>query len=137
MPRVTVWMVRLSLIHLSLGSTAGAILLAGKGGLHGWMPIALLSAHREVLLFGWIVQFALGVGFWVLPSARAEPIRRRIGVWVAALLNAGVALQIADAALGPPVGAARMLPLTARALVAAAVLLFVAPIIVRPPGRGR
>lgn len=124
MPRVSAWLVRVSLVHLVVGSTAGALLLAAKGGVPTPVPAGLVPVHREVVLVGWMVQFVLGVGFWVLPPARAARVRGRAGWWVLGLLNAGVALSAGSAAVGLT-GAAT---LAGRGLEAAAILLFAAPV---------
>jgi hypothetical protein len=70
MPRPSVWATRAALLHLAIGFTLGAILLANKGlGLNPalWR---LLPLHREILLIGWMAQLALGVAYWILPPAR-------------------------------------------------------------------
>lgn len=94
MPRLSVWMVRLSLVHLVAGSTLGALLLASRqmpglegigGGLWGYRNL-----HLETLLVGWTVQLALGVAYWILPRVGGERPRPRLALAGAALLNLGV-----------------------------------------------
>lgn len=94
MPGLSVWMVRLSLVHLVAGSGLGALLLASRdlvrlaeigGGLWGFRNV-----HLETLLVGWMVQLALGVAFWILPRIGGERPRAELAVAGAALLNAGV-----------------------------------------------
>lgn len=90
MPRISVWLVRCALVHLGLGFTIGALLLLGKG----WpLPavVALRPLHAEMLLFGWTVQLAFGVGAWILPFGRGVDTDRRLHV-VLVLINAGVVL---------------------------------------------
>ena len=89
MPRVAVWLVRLSLLHLALGATLGAVLLVGKGmALPGWI-LALRPLHVEVLLFGFVIQLAFGVAWWILPRTPELPATRL--PWIAGfLLNAGL-----------------------------------------------
>lgn len=92
MPRLTVWMVRTALLHLLLGFTAGALLLAQRGApLHAAIP-RLRPAHAELLLIGWTVQLAMGVAFWILPRFRPGPERGdERPAWAAwVLLNLGV-----------------------------------------------
>jgi cbb3-type cytochrome oxidase subunit 1 len=92
-----VWFVRASLIHLVIGVTLGALLLADiglPGGPPRWLA-ALRPLHVEVLLFGWVVQLVMGVALWIFPrfgvprSSHGRPAL----AWAAfALLNAGVVL---------------------------------------------
>lgn len=90
MPRLSVWMVRASLLYLGTGFTIGALMLANKGVPFYPALWALLPLHAEMLLIGWAVQLAMGVAFWILPRFRGE--RPRAGLaWAAfALLNAGI-----------------------------------------------
>lgn len=94
MPRLSAWMVRLSLLHLAAGSTLGALLLASRqmpglaeigGGLWGYRNV-----HLETLLVGWTVQLALGVAYWILPRVGGERPRPRLALAGAVLLNLGV-----------------------------------------------
>lgn len=129
MPRVSAWMVRAALLHLAVGVTIGAALLAGDAvGWPGSRPLAL--AHREMVTVGWLVQLAVGVGFWVLPPVRAEAVRGRAAWVAAALLNGGVLLFVAAVVEGGAPGAGGLLA-AARALETAAVLLFGVPLAVR------
>jgi hypothetical protein len=95
-------MVRTALVALVLGTTLGALLLAGPGlgatALLRWRPL-----HAELLLVGWTIQLALGVAYWILPRFRTGPERGRDELgWAAYLLiNAGVLL----AGLGGVAGA--------------------------------
>ncbi len=67
MPLLSRWAVRLALIALGAGSTLGALILIQKG--LGTLPWAWsgLGAHVELMLIGWMTQFALGVAYWILP----------------------------------------------------------------------
>ncbi|MFO7633376.1 MAG: hypothetical protein R6W76_12590 [Caldilinea sp.] len=94
MPRLSAWFVRAALIYLTLGFTFGGLMLANKGiPLH---PLLwrLLPAHVEFLLFGWTVQLAFGVAFWILP--RWQTLRGDVRpAWVALiLLNLGIWLVV-------------------------------------------
>ncbi|MEZ4728174.1 MAG: hypothetical protein R3E79_13665 [Caldilineaceae bacterium] len=95
MPRLSIWMIRTALLHLLLGFTVGALLLANKGVLIHPMLWRLLPIHIELLLLGWTLQLALGVAFWILP--RFQTARPRAGLaWLAyGLLNLGLALVAA------------------------------------------
>ncbi len=96
MPRLTVWMVRTALLELGIGITLGALMLWNKGSLLDLRIWLLVSTHLELLIVGWLMQFALGVALWILPRFTQEPrygnVRRG---WVGyALLNAGILLVI-------------------------------------------
>ena len=104
MPRLSCWFIRAALVHLTLGHTAGGLLLFQKGlPLH---PLVwrLLPLHIECVFIGWTAQLALGVAFWILPRFRAGPERGNVTpAWMAfALLNLGVALTGVGASLAAP-----------------------------------
>lgn len=96
MPRNSAWAVRLSLFYLALGFTFGALLLANKG--IPFLPFlwTLVPAHIEILIFGWLIQLALGVAFWILPRFSGGG-RGNENLFVAtiAALNLGIWLVIA------------------------------------------
>lgn len=96
MPRLSIWMVRTALLHLLLGFTIGALMLANKGVSFAPFLWRLLPLHIEILLLGWTLQLALGVAFWILP--RFDAVRPRAGfAWTAyLLLNLGIGLVAAS-----------------------------------------
>jgi hypothetical protein len=92
MPLLSRWFIRAALVYLALGFTFGGLLLFHKGiPLHPLMW-RLLPAHIELLLFGWTVQLAMGVAFWMFPKFGGGTSRgNEKAVWVAfVLLNVGV-----------------------------------------------
>ncbi len=94
MPRVTVVLVRASLVHLVAGAAVGALLMWAKAGYQ--LPALVARSwplHAEMLLLGWLVQLALGVAYWILPKHATVPVRGPVGpvVLAALLLNVGVA----------------------------------------------
>ena len=99
MPRLSVWFVRASFIHLLLGLFFGALILAQKG-ISFYPPIwNLFPLHVEFLLTGWLIQLAMGVAFWIIPRFSRGSPRGPVGlVWFSfAFLNAGIlttALQL-------------------------------------------
>ncbi len=119
MPRVSVWLVRLSLVHLALGATLGAVLLVGKGvAVPAWIWI-LRPLHVEILLFGFVIQLAFGVAWWILPRT-PERMPTRLP-WVAGLLlNAG----LWTVGLVPLAGWPGEISLLARVLQAVALVAF-------------
>lgn len=123
MPKLSVLMIRAALLHLGVGSLFGATLLAEKGlPLGGW-AWRLLASHAELMIFGGMMQFIMGVAFYALPR-HTERTRRygaeRLAWWSFGLLNCGVVLAVL--ALGfllPP------LALLGRLLTLAGVLAYV------------
>ncbi len=118
MPRLSVWMVRSALIHLGIGISLGALMLWNKGSLIDARIWLLISTHLEMLIVGWLIQFALGVAFWILPRFTQEPrygnVRRGWAGYI--LLNAGILLVILSLWIAPllplqPLG--RLLEVTA------------------------
>ena len=102
MPKLTVWYLRAAFVHLALGVTFGALMLTGRalpswGWAWAWFP-----SHIELMAYGWMMQFALGIAFWALPRYLKPPKRGdERPAWAAwALINLGVALL----AYGPMLG---------------------------------
>ena len=63
--------------------------------------LRLRPLHAEMLLVGWLVQLALGVGYWILPRFQgARPRGNETAAWLAVLLlNGGLlAVGLAQAA---------------------------------------
>ncbi|MFI5279094.1 MAG: hypothetical protein ACHQU1_01255 [Gemmatimonadales bacterium] len=122
MPRVSVWLIRASLLHLLTGAYLGAAYLSFKGT--GW-PLWAAShrpVHVEQMLMGWMVQLVIGVAYWILPSrTNAPPVSPERLMWlVFVLLNAGIVLAMLADPSRP------MLELVGRSSETAAVALFAA-----------
>ena len=86
-------MIRTALVHLLLGFTAGAALLAAKGV--GGAPAlwALRPLHVEWLLVGWTAQLTMGVAYWIFPrvALRRDVTGSSAPVWFTfAALNTGL-----------------------------------------------
>ena len=122
MPRLSVWLVRRSFVHLLLGFTLGGLILANKGYPFEPRIWNLLPAHLEFLLLGWMVQLAMGVAFWILPRLRSNsPRGNATWVWCAlGLLNAGIVAVAIQ-----PFAGADWFSLVGRILETTGVLLFV------------
>lgn len=127
MPRLSCWFVRAALLHLGSGVLIGALLLSAKGfpAALGW-AWSLLIAHIQLLIVGWLIQFALGVAYWILPRLDGAGARGRpSAAWFSFVaLNAGTllaALALSLRALLPKVwsvvlvGAAALLQVGAMA----------------------
>ena len=101
MPRLSVWFIRASLIYLLAGFMLGALLLANNG--IEFMPSAwaLLPAHVEFLLAGWIMQLALGTAYWILPRHTRGLARgpAELGWLSFGLFNLGVLLAASSGLL--------------------------------------
>ncbi len=122
MPRLSVWMVRAALLHLGLGFTLGALILAHKGLPYASVIWSLLPLHIECVLIGWTLQLALGVAFWILPRFLHGAPRgdERPALWAFLCLNLGVLL----AGGGQALGLSTFWPILGRALEFAAAALF-------------
>ena len=102
MPRLSCWFIRAALIYLVLGITLGSLLLFHKGIPFWPLVWRTLPTHIEFLLFGWIVQLVMGVGFWIFPRFWTSRGNEK-PAWVAfVLLNLGVWLSGVGLALGAP-----------------------------------
>jgi hypothetical protein len=134
MPRFSRVAIRLALLHLLFGFTAGALILLQKG--LGVLPQAwaLLPAHIESLLLGWTAQLVMGVAFWILPRFSVEPKRGNVtAAWAAViLLNLGIA-AVACAGWLPTPQPALLAGRAAQAASGAAFALHAWPR-VKPPG---
>lgn len=91
MPRLSVFAVRLALLYLLLGFTLGSIMLANKGVPFSSAAWRLLPAHMDILLFGFVIQLAIGIAYWILPRYRGGSRGNERVVWLAiGLLNLGI-----------------------------------------------
>ena len=120
MPRLSVWFLRASMLYLAAGFTFGALMLANKAiPFFPWLW-RLRPIHIEILLVGWIAQFAMGVAFWMLPRFHSSRGNVR-PAWAAFfLLNTGLLLAATAAPLIWPA----WVSLLGRLLEAAAVAAF-------------
>ncbi|MBE7551273.1 MAG: hypothetical protein HS126_09400 [Anaerolineales bacterium] len=132
MPRLSCWFIRAALIYLTVGITFGALLLFHKGIPFAPFVWRLLPVHVEFLLFGWTVQLAMGVAFWIFPRFWRSR-GNETPAWLAfGLINLGVCL----AGLGPLLGAPSLVILLGRLAEAGAAAAFALHIWsrVKPPG---
>jgi hypothetical protein len=103
MPLLSAYFVRAALLYLAAGFSLGAILLINKGlPLTGYIW-ALLPAHIEFLIWGWMLNLTMGVAFWILPRFAFAPKRGNVKLaWLAfGLLNAGIWLVVLDPLFNP------------------------------------
>ncbi|MFW5709580.1 MAG: hypothetical protein ACOCX5_05100 [Chloroflexota bacterium] len=96
MPRLSVWLVRASLIHMGFGFLLGALILHHKGiPIYSW-TWRLLDPHIVLMIFGWTMQLIMGVAFFALPRFPGHDSRYGavyLGWWSFYLLNGGVILS--------------------------------------------
>ena len=104
MPRLSCWFIRAALLYLAVGVTMGGLILFHKGIPFYPYIWRLLPAHIEFLLFGWIVQLAMGVGFWIFPRFRRSRGHEKLAWLAFGLLNLGIWL----AGVGPVLGASTL-----------------------------
>lgn len=97
MDPLSVRMVRTALLWLVVGFALGALMLSDAlvpGDWRRWFS----PTHGHILFVGWFLQFAVGVGYWLLPRKRTpqRPFGYREDLALAAwgLLNAGLVLRV-------------------------------------------
>jgi hypothetical protein len=96
MPKLSVWLVRASLVYMGIGFLFGSLILHHKGiPIYPW-TWKLLNPHIEVMIYGWTMQFAMGIAFWILPRFMGQGRygKTYLGWWSFGLLNTGLALAV-------------------------------------------
>ncbi len=98
MPAISRCLIFLSLLYFFAGTVMGALMLTHKAVFLANSIWALFPVHIEFMIFGWIIQFTLGVAFWILPRFMGENPRGKAiyGVLMVLLLNAGILLIAAS-----------------------------------------
>lgn len=96
MPKVSVWMIRMSFLYLIFGIFIGTFLLISKSLLVASFAWNLLPIHIEFLIFGWIIQFTLGTAYWILPRYLKTKGRGKTlpAIMMVIFLNAGILLMV-------------------------------------------
>ena len=124
MTRLSVWTVRAALLYLGAGILLGALMLTQKGLPFDPAMLRLLPLHIEFVLFGWTLQVAMGIAFWILPRFSQEPRygNQALGWLAFALLNVGVLCT----GLGQWLSADPAVALIGRLAEVCAVILFLA-----------
>lgn len=91
-------MLRLSLCWLVLGVIVGGVMLNAQVLPADWRA-AIAPTHGHMLFVGWLVQFALGVAYWLLPRQRTPERPRGYGERLAyaavIALNIGLLMRVA------------------------------------------
>ncbi|KXK50301.1 MAG: hypothetical protein H3C32_14525 [Anaerolineae bacterium] len=142
MPKLSVWLIRASLLHLGTGFLFGALVLIQKGNPTIPWAWTLKLPHTEVLVIGWTLQLIMGVSFYALPrfSNSAKYGTVRLGWWSLVLINSGVLITVAGYILNTHVviAAGRLVALAAIVLFAILIWPRVKPFAdgkVKPPQR--
>ncbi len=98
MDRLSVIMVRTSLVYLFAGILLGGFLLTNEGLASPLAVPPLGLVHAHLLFVGWLLQFALGIAYWLLPRRRTpanpEAYSFRLALTGYFLLNAGLLLRV-------------------------------------------
>lgn len=96
MPKVSIWMIRMSFLYLAFGISIGALLLISKSLHIASFAWSLLPIHIEFLIFGWIIQFTLGTAYWILPRYLKTKGRGKTlpAIMMVIFLNAGILLMV-------------------------------------------
>lgn len=132
LPRLTGWMLRLSLVYLLVGFTLGSLILIQKGGSFESGAGRFLPIHREFLLIGWALQLVLAVAYWIFPRYSLPPRRGNpIPGWVAfGMVNVGVSLFVLSFLIALPLDlrlAGRFLELSGVILLGLSLILRLRP----------
>ena len=97
MDRLSIIMVKTALLWLVAGVVFGGLMLVDRGIPGNWR-LWMMPTHGHMLFVGWLVQFALGIGYWLLPRKRSPELpigyRETPALVAAALLNLGLALRV-------------------------------------------
>lgn len=143
MDRLSAVMVRASFVWLLAGVVVGGLMLSDRS-LPGDWRLWASPTHGHILFVGWFLQFALGIGFWLLPRRRTpeRPLGYAEGIAYGAVvaLNLGLGLRaLAEPAerSGTSEWWTQALLLGSSALQIGAVALFVALLWPRAAARPR
>lgn len=91
-PRASLWIIRTSLIYLSVGIVLGSGIFLSKAYPAFAQFWVYLPVHIEFMLFGWILQLFIGTAYWILPRHTSPPVRgAEWKIWgVFIILNLGI-----------------------------------------------
>ena len=77
MPKLSIYFIRAALLHLGIGFSIGALLLANKGFPFSAEIWHLLESYVQILVFGWMLQLRWA---WLSMLCRASAIPKRVMV---------------------------------------------------------
>jgi hypothetical protein len=126
MDPLSAFMLRASLCWLLGGAVIGGLMLTDRAVPGPWLLLA--PSHAHMLFVGWILQFAIGVAYWLLPRKRLPT--RRLGYAERPAWTAGIALNLGLLArvIAEPIERAGSGSAATLALLAASALLQVTAI---------
>lgn len=97
MDRLSIVMVRSSLIWLLAGVVIGSLMLVDRAIPGDWR-LWMAPSHGHMLFVGWLVQFALGIAYWLMPRKRSpeRPLGYHEGLAIggSVALNVGLTLRV-------------------------------------------
>lgn len=96
MPSQSVWMLRLSLVYLTISILVGGLLLIHKAVSIHPAVWGLLPVHFELAIWGWVVQFVMGTAYWMFPRFLKGALRGNstIATLMVILYNGGLFLLL-------------------------------------------
>lgn len=98
MDRVSILFVRAALMWLLSGFILGGLMLSDNLVPGEWR-LWFAPSHGHMLFVGWFLQFAIGVGYWLLPRKRTperpEGYHEPSAFLAFVLLNAGLLVRVA------------------------------------------
>ncbi|MCW7480527.1 hypothetical protein [Leptospira kanakyensis] len=81
-PIPSIWLIRISLIYLLLGTSFGAILMLNKTFVLSPEIWKLLPLHYSIVIWGFLIQFIMGNAYWMFPKHMSEyPRGSTIEIW--------------------------------------------------------
>jgi heme/copper-type cytochrome/quinol oxidase subunit 1 len=86
MPRFSFWVIRFSLVYLLIGFSLGGLMLTNKGQPFASWIWRLLPVHIELLLFGFVVQFVMGIAYWIFPRFVGGSRGNEQNYWISIVL---------------------------------------------------
>jgi len=141
--RLTIVMVRCSLVWLLGGFVIGGLMLVDRAVPGDWR-LWLQPSHGHMLFVGWFVQFVMGIAYWLLPRKRSpeRPLgyREDLALTGAAALNLGLLLRVVAEPLertGHASDGTLALLGASAVLQVAAVVIFISQLWPRIYGRGK
>jgi heme/copper-type cytochrome/quinol oxidase subunit 1 len=96
MPTVSIWMIRASISWMLVGGSLGLFIMGARLPTVEWTsPFLYQIPHGAIMMLGWVIQLAMGVGYWMLPryiTSEGDHLRGSTkGMWLCAgLLNASI-----------------------------------------------
>lgn len=103
MDRVSILYTRAALLWLVAGVILGSLMLSDDLVPGSWR-LWFAPTHGHMLFVGWFLQFAIGVGYWLLPRKRNTDLpygyNERAAIVGMALLNLGLLTRVVAEPLG-------------------------------------